>query len=261
MLRSSRSWTSCEARTARSRARARDAWADTTEYDRLKVVAHEPRTPSSPRKCSQSRGPTNNKRRSRSRPRTEEPGDEPTVEAVVPPEARPKAEMHTCCTGSRLSGWSSQCAIQSTIRPCFLVWAESIPFDPRCPELRALTFLEDGAEVAGKVITLVLYAMVNCTLGGVLPFPESMPMGLTQSSPHRQSPLGALFPEEPNLENDDVREKARAKWEELCSWLQYWWEAGEAAHHPTRFFGGLRHSESRINALCSLPCELHVAYP
>ena len=90
---------------------------------------------------------------------------------------------------------------------------------------------------------------------GTLPFPDAVThidRHLYQTDPEFQYPLTTPFPWEITY-NPDTRFKAWEKWEQLCSWVQYWHETGmhqdfqlEPCSHHLPYFGGERRWESRL---------------
>ena len=137
----------------------------------------------------------------------------------------------------------------------FQVWAVCFPLDRNVPEVRSLAYLDHYDEVAANVVAWVLWAITHMYAGGTLPFPNAVThvdCCLYEMDPVFQYPLTALFPREPTY-NTDTRLKAREKWEQLCSWIQYWHEASmhqdfqlEPCSHRLPYFGGERQWESQL---------------
>ena len=127
--------------------------------------------------------------------------------------------------------------------------------DRNVPEVRSLAYLDHYDEVAANVVAWVLWAVTHVYAGGTLPFPNAVThvdCCLFETDPVFQYPLTVPFPREITY-NTDTRFKAREKWEQLCSWIQYWHEAGmyqdfrlEPRSHHLPYFGGERRWESRL---------------
>ena len=110
-------------------------------------------------------------------------------------------------------------------------------------------------EVAANVVAWVLWAVTHVYAGGTFPFPDAITHvdhHLYEMDPVFQYPLTVPFPREPTY-NADTRFKAREKWEQLCSWIQYWHETSmhqdfrlEPHSHHLPYFGGERWWESRL---------------
>ena len=60
-----------------------------------------------------------------------------------------------------------------------------------------------------------------------------------------------MFPIQINFDKD-LWNQARERWEEILSWVQYWWEVGYTSWNPTVFYGG--------NLRMDLPLVLFVLY-
>ena len=137
----------------------------------------------------------------------------------------------------------------------FRVWAACFPLDRNAPEVRSLAYLDHYDEVAANVVAWVLWAVTHVYASGTLLFPNANTHAdhrLYETDPLFQYPLTAPFPQEITY-NADTRFKAREKWEQLCSWIQYWQEAGmhqdfrlEPRSHCLPHFGGERRWESRL---------------
>ena len=137
----------------------------------------------------------------------------------------------------------------------FRVWVACFPLDRNALEVRSLAYLDHYEEVAANVVAWVLWAITHVYAGRTLLFPDTVThvdRRLYETDPAFQHPLTAPFPREPTY-NADTRFKAREKWEQLCSWIQYWHEAGmhqdfqlEHRSHCLPYFGGERRWESRL---------------
>ena len=127
--------------------------------------------------------------------------------------------------------------------------------DRNAPEVRSLAYLDHYDEVAANVVAWVLWAVTHVYAGRTLPFPDAVTHvhhRLYETDPLFQYPLTVPFPWEITY-NADTRFKAREKWEQLCSWIQYWHEASmhqnfqlEPRSHCLPYFGGERRWESRL---------------
>ena len=137
----------------------------------------------------------------------------------------------------------------------FRVWVACFPLDRNAPEVRSLAYLDHYEEVAANVVAWVLWAVTHVYASGTLPFPDAIThvdRRLYETDPVFQHPLTVPFPQEPTY-NADTRFKAREKWEQLCSWIQYWHEAGmhqdfqlEHHSHCLPYFGCERQWESQL---------------
>ena len=137
----------------------------------------------------------------------------------------------------------------------FWVWVACFPLDKDAPEVRSLAYLAHYDEVAANVVDWVLWAVTHVYAGGTLPFPDAITHVdhcLYQTDPGFQYPPTVPFPQEITY-NPDTQFKAQEKWEQLCSWVQYWHEAGmhqdfqlEPHSHRLPYFGGKRRWESQL---------------
>ena len=93
----------------------------------------------------------------------------------------------------------------------FILWAENYKLNPECYEVRALQFIPNHVEVAGKIVARVMWALVYSMMGEHHPVPNRI-VGLEGTGPHQQSPAGAAFPTRPE-EQHDLRIRARDGWE------------------------------------------------
>ena len=110
-------------------------------------------------------------------------------------------------------------------------------------------------EVAANVVAWVLWSVTHMYAGRTLPFPDAVThidCHLYETDPLFQYPLTVPFPQEITY-NPHTQFKAREKWEHLCSWEQYWHEAGmhqdfqlEPRSHRLPYFGGERQWESQL---------------
>ena len=130
----------------------------------------------------------------------------------------------------------------------FRFWVATVTLDPACPKVVSLSYLHEPAVVAADIVSWVLWAIVYVRMGGTFPFPDRVsqvsgfliPFGVKF-----QCPEAVPFPRTPSF-HEDIRFKAREKWELLCSWVQYWYEAHIHVAHECHFFGGARRMESRM---------------
>ena len=118
----------------------------------------------------------------------------------------------------------------------FILWAENYKLNPECYEVRALQFIPNHIEVAGKIVTWVMWALVYGMMGERHPVPNRI-VGLEGTGPHQQSPAWAAFPTRPE-EQHDLRVRARDGLEWMASWAQYWFDAQQKARRPRLFYGG-----------------------
>ena len=129
--------------------------------------------------------------------------------------------------------------------------------DKNVPEVESLSYLEDYEDIAINVVAWVLWAITHIHTGGTLPFPDAITYinhHLYRTDMRFQFPPTTPYPWEITY-NADTRFKTWEKWEQLCSWVQYWYEAGmhrefqlEPTTHPhhVAFFAGKRRRESRM---------------
>ena len=122
----------------------------------------------------------------------------------------------------------------------FHYWAAAYQLDPNYAEVMALMYIPHHVDVTGEIVSWVLWAIVNVCLGSISPFPDSVAevsaMLCTMNKEWQERRAGP-FPRMPVF-NPDICFKAREKWEEVCSWIQYWWEAWISSARPGHFFGG-----------------------
>ena len=129
------------------------------------------------------------------------------------------------------------------------------PLDKDAPEVRSLAYLEHYDEVATNVVAWVLWSVTHVYAGRTLLFPDTIThidRHLYQTDTGFQYPSTMPFPWEITY-NPDTQFKAWEKWEQLCSWVQYWHEAGMhqdfqleplSRNHRLSYFGGERRWES-----------------
>ena len=137
----------------------------------------------------------------------------------------------------------------------FRVWVACFPLDRNVPEVRSLAYLDHYDEVAANVVAWVLWSITHVYAGRTLPFPDAVThidRHWYETDPLFQYPLTMPFPREITY-NPDTRFKAQEKWEHLCSWVQYWHEAGmhqdlwlEPCSHHLPYFGSERRWESQL---------------
>ena len=76
---------------------------------------------------------------------------------------------------------------------------------------------------------------------GIMKFQHPVPDDIVrlESVDHRQQyPPTAPFPIQYPPKGDDLREKARMKWEHIAAWVQYWFDAQQLMCRPEMFYGG-----------------------
>ena len=78
--------------------------------------------------------------------------------------------------------------------------------------------------------------MVYVIKGGSLPCPDGLVHGLHLVDPLLHQPPESVYPIQINFDKD-LRNRARERWEETLSWVQYWWEAGYTSQSPMLFYG------------------------
>ena len=118
----------------------------------------------------------------------------------------------------------------------FILWAENYKLNLECYEVQALQFIPNHVEVTGKIVAWVMWALVYGMMGERHPVPDQI-VGLEGTGPHKQSPVGAAFPMRPEGQ-DDLRIRARDRWEWIASWAQYWFDTQQKARRPRLFYGG-----------------------
>ena len=122
---------------------------------------------------------------------------------------------------------------------------ESYLYETESREVKALSFLPDSVHVATKVIAKVLWAMVYVLKGLSLPCPNSLAQELQRTDPvFHQSP-DSTYPIKITFD-EDLSSRAWESWEEILSWVQYWWEAGYTFWNPELFYGGNLRTDSPL---------------
>ena len=132
-----------------------------------------------------------------------------------------------------------------TDKQAFTLWMESYPYETESWEVKALSFLPDYVQVATKVIAKVLWAMVYVLKGGSLPYPDSFAQELQRTDPVLHQPPDSAIPIKITFDKD-LHSRARKSWEEILSWVQYWWEAGYTFRNPQLFYGGNLRTDSPL---------------
>ena len=117
-----------------------------------------------------------------------------------------------------------------------MLWVKSYPYETESQEVRALSFLPDYVHIATKVITKVLWAMVYVLKGGSLPCPDGWAQELQWTDPVLRQTPDSVHPIKITFD-EDLHSRAWESWEEILSWIQYWWEASYTAHNPQLFYG------------------------
>ena len=124
-----------------------------------------------------------------------------------------------------------------TDRPAFILWAVSYPYIPNTQEVKALSFLPDYAHIALKAITKVLWSMVYVLKGGSLLCPDVLAPVLQLVDPVLHQPPDSVYPIK-ITSDEDLCSQAWESWEEILSWIQYWWKEDYMARNPPLFYGG-----------------------
>ena len=99
-----------------------------------------------------------------------------------------------------------------------------------------MSFLPDYMHVATKVIAKVLWAMVCVLKGGSLLCPDGLVQELQWMDPVFHQPPDSAHLVKITFD-EDLRSRAQESWEEILSWVQYWWEAGYTFWNPQLFYG------------------------
>ena len=115
-------------------------------------------------------------------------------------------------------------------------WAESYLYKIESRVVKALSFLPDYMHVATKVITKMLWAMVYVLKGGSLLCPNGLVQKLQQMDPVLCQPPDSAHPIKITFD-EDLHSQAWESWEEILSWVQYWWEVGYMFQNPQLFYG------------------------
>ena len=206
------------------------AWKDTAEYERQKGLMEERSRARNKRSLSQSGRPdVKRKSRSRSRPRIPNPeGSSATMEDL--PEEKPVLKW--------IPGEREDYPVHLAEKQMhsFVNWAERYKLDERCEEVKALRYIVDHEMVVRKIIALIHWSLVYGCLNLHHPIPDRV-AGLESVDRTSQRPSDAMFP----LRFDqmhDLRPRARAEWENIASWVQYWFDALQLELRPGMLFGG-----------------------
>ena len=118
-------------------------------------------------------------------------------------------------------GSDFQAHLSLTDKPAFVLWAESYPYNPESLEVKALSFLPNFIHVVMRIIARVLWSMVYVIKGGSLPCPDSLARGLQMVDPVLHQPPESVYPIHINFDKD-LWYRAKERWEETLSWVQYW---------------------------------------
>ena len=206
------------------------AWKDTAEYEKQKGEMENRGRQRNKRSSDQAGHPTT-KRRSWSRSRLRAPG--------------PKAPLSTTEDASGKKPKLKWIPDEGAEYPVhfvekqmyhFIAWAETCDLDPRCDEVQALRYLADFKEVTEKVIARLHWSLAFGIMGFRSPVPDPID-GLEFMDKDWRSPPDAVFPVQ-YARILDVRLQARAEWELIASWVQYWFDALQLECRPGLFFGG-----------------------
>ena len=118
----------------------------------------------------------------------------------------------------------------------FVMWAERHTLDERCEEVRAMRYIVDHEVVVRKIIALIHWSLVYGSLKLRNPVPQQV-VGLEAINRDMQAPPNALFPIW-FAPQHDLRSRAQTEWENIASWVQYWFDALQMEARPDMFFGG-----------------------
>ena len=118
----------------------------------------------------------------------------------------------------------------------FIAWAETCDLDPRCDEVQALRYLVDCKEVMAGVIARLHWSLVYGIMGFRSPVPDPI-IGLEFVDKDWRTPPDAVFPVR-YARILDVRLQARAEWELIALWVQYWFDTLQLECRSGLFFGG-----------------------
>ena len=221
------------------------AWWDTVEYERqkgeLEKMRHRGRSES--RLEAKKRAPsqsarTSPKQWSRSRSRGPSAGENQNEPKAEPPHRADKSAKKRPLL-NWIPGPEEEFPVHlavGTKAHAFILLAENYKLNPECYEVRALQFIPNHVEVAGKIVAWVMWALVYGMMGERHPVPDQV-VGLEGTGPQEQSPAGAAFPMRPE-EQHDLQIRARDGWEWMASWAQYWFDAQQKARRPRLFYGG-----------------------
>ena len=206
------------------------AWKDTAEYEKQKGEM-ENRGRQRNKRSSDQAGRSNTKRKSRSRSRLRAPGPKASLSVTEDaPGGKPKLKWIPD------EGAEYPVHLVEKKMYSFIAWAETCDLDPRCDKVQALRYLVDFKEVTGKVIARLHWSLVYGIMGFRHPVPDQI-VGLEFMDKDWQTPPNALFPVR-YARIFDIRVQARAEWENIASWVQYWFDALQLECRPSLFFGG-----------------------
>ena len=206
-------------------------WRDMAEYERQKGEM-ERRSHEQIKRASSQAGRSDNKRKSRSRSRlrtkASSGGSPPAGEA--PPEEKPVLKW--------IPGKKEEYPVHyaEDRMHSFVMWAERHTLDEHCKEVRAMRYIVDHEVVVRKIIALIHWSLVYGSLKLRNPVPQQV-VGLEAINRDMQAPLNALFPIR-FAQQHDLRSRAQTKWENIASWVQYWFDTLQKVARPDMFFGG-----------------------
>ena len=232
------------------------AWKDTAEYERQKGEMEKRGQQRNKRPSSQAgRSDTKRKSRSRSRPRAPEPKASLSATEDAPGE-KPKLKW--------IPGEREEYPVHYVEKKMhsFISWAEKYDLDHRCDEVQALQFIVDYGVVTGKIIARMHWSLVYGIMGFWNPVPDQV-IRLESMDRNWQTPPNVSFPVW-YTQLVDLRVRARAEWENIASWVQYWFDALQLECQPGLFFGGDAHLISplvyfifhHVNRVLELPIRM-----
>ena len=105
----------------------------------------------------------------------------------------------------------------------FINWVEKYELDDCCDEVQALQFITDYEMVARKIIARMHWSLVYGIMKFRHPVPDQV-VGLESIDRNMQIPLEAMFPIR-YAQHKDLWARARVEWENIASWVQYWFDA------------------------------------
>ena len=103
-------------------------------------------------------------------------------------------------------------------------------------KFEALRYLTDHEVVVRKIIALIHWSLVYGSLKLWHPVPEQV-IGLESMDREMQVPPNAMFPIR-YAQQHDLWSRAQAEWENIASWVQYWFDVLQMEVRPNMFFGG-----------------------
>ena len=197
------------------------AWSDTGEYDHQKASLDKRGRQEKKRSSTQTAG-AEKKRTNRSQSRKRASGtDEEKPELKWIPRENEEYPVHY---------------VEKRMHS-FINWVELRKLDERCDEVQALRYITDPEPVTRRIISRLHWCMVYGIMKFQHPVPDDI-VGLEAVDTRFQYPPTAMFPIQYPPKGDDLREKARMKWERIAAWIQYWFDAQQLMCRPDMFYGG-----------------------